>query len=425
VEGSGAEGALPPLPEQARLLHIGLMKTGTTALQRAARERRRQLLQQGVRYPGRHYNHREAALALMRRSERAPGEPPPDDAWQQLLAEVEQDSRRRIWVSNEFICGCDETAAEQFLDDLGPRTHVVVTLRSFVAVLPSLWQQYLKSGTRDDLESWLRVVLADPLDRKQLPRHYARNEQGPVVSRWARLVGPDRLTVVIGDKAHPERVQQAFESMLGLRPQTLAPTQQNGYDSNRSFSAEEAALFLEVNRLLPPGAATEDQLKRILFDGAGRRVLEQRAAPAADTALVLPPWARERAIALGEQYAQVVADSGARIVGDLAELSRPPGQEGRSTMPDQVPLDLAAQALIGALSAGLRRGSDFGAPSPERPRAVPPGQTRPEQAPPKQAQPKQAQLKQAQPQYARPRRAHRTLRRTARRVARVARRLLA
>ena len=140
LEASNQPAELYELPERSRLLHIGLMKTGTTALQRAASARRQTLLRHGVRYPGRLYNHRQAALALMNRGSRFARDERLADAWDALLDEIDQESDRKIWISNEFICGCDDRAAVQFLADLGARTHVVVTLRSVAATLPSLWQ---------------------------------------------------------------------------------------------------------------------------------------------------------------------------------------------------------------------------------------------------------------------------------------------
>src|SRR5699024_7178771 len=56
------------LPERARLLHIGPMKTGTTSLQSAASKLRARLLAHGVRYPGVTMNHRRAVGAFMNKA---------------------------------------------------------------------------------------------------------------------------------------------------------------------------------------------------------------------------------------------------------------------------------------------------------------------------------------------------------------------
>lgn len=356
----------PPLPEQTRLLHIGLMKTGTTAIQQAASARRKTLLRHGVRYPGRRYNHRQAALALMgRRSSTAEA-----DDWTELVREIEADPARRIWISNEFICGCDDAEASRFLHELGPRTHVVITLRGVPAVLPSIWQQDVKTGTRLDFEAWLAIVLADPPDPAALPPLYARHDQGAVVARWAQLAGPENVTVLVADKNRPRQLERAFEALLGLPAETLSPAKQRGGVVNRSLSAEEAALFLRVNQLLAPRQMSRDELTQILRGGAVARVLDTREPGSTDTPIALPDWADHRAAQVGEQYAAVIAGTGVRVVGDLDQLAaRPRHRRGRATMPDVVPVDLAAEALLGAMSAGLNRGSDFGKIKPPAVRA--------------------------------------------------------
>jgi len=365
VEDINPPAVLAELPERSRLLHIGLMKTGTTAVQRAANARRPMLLRYGVRYPGTLYNHRQSALALMNRGPRSVRGERASDAWDELLDEIGQEADRKIWISNEFICGCDDQTAARFLTDLGARTHVIVTLRSVAATLPSLWQQYVKTGTTDDFEEWLDIVLNHPPGHPRWPAHFSRNDQGAVVSRWARLAGPENVTVVIGDKADPRRIPSTFETLLALPPGTLDPPRGRGFDTNRSFSAEEVSLFLKINQALPCGKMTEDELTRILRGGSMARVLNERPPPSSDTALALPAWAARRAGELGGRYAEVIAGTGVRVVGDLTELSLTATPAGRYTMPDLIPVDLAAQAVIGAMSGQLHRGSDFRRPLPE------------------------------------------------------------
>ena len=151
----------------------------------------------------------------------------------------------------------------------------------------------------------------------------------------------------------------------GLPPATLDPPRGRGFDTNRSFSAEEVSLFLKINQTLPRGKMTEDELTRILRSGSMARVLNERTPPSSDTALALPAWAARRASELGGRYAEVIAGSGVRVVGDLTDLSLTSAPAGRHTMPDLIPVELAAQAVIGAMSGQLHRGFDFRRPLPE------------------------------------------------------------
>lgn len=361
---------VPPLPSRARLLHVGLTKTGTTALQNVASRRRRELLQLGVRYPGRHYNHRRAAFALYRRDSRS-ADPRPD-AWDDLLAELVDDQRRRVLISNEFIAGWDDVVAARFLEQLGPRTHVVITLRSYGALLPSIWQQYVKGGHTVGFEDFLRITLTGSTDAGPPPPHLDRHDHGLVVQRWCGLAGASRVTVVVGDKARPTLIPSAFEGLLGLPTGFLHDPTQGGSGTNRSLSAEEAGLLLAVNRILVDHELSEADLVRLLRRGATARFLDECRPGGPDAALSLPPWAAEAAAARGTTFAEQIAASGVRVLGDLRELGRVPrSRPGRWTTPDAVSTEVAAQALVGALSAALGGGSNFGLPSGARPSRVP------------------------------------------------------
>ncbi|MCW2746978.1 MAG: hypothetical protein JWP10_120, partial [Nocardioidaceae bacterium] len=87
------DSAVTALPERARLLHIGLPKTGTTALQAAASASRPLLLDHGVRYPGKNYNHRFESSGLLGRRFGSVmlggGKEPQREQWDEMMAEIE------------------------------------------------------------------------------------------------------------------------------------------------------------------------------------------------------------------------------------------------------------------------------------------------------------------------------------------------
>lgn len=356
------------LPPRSRLLHVGLMKTGTTALQSTASTRRHDLLHHGVRYPGSHYNHRREAQALFRRT--SPTSRAHPDYWDKLMAELRADDTSRILISNEMIAAGDRAVAQRLLDDLGPLTHVVFTVRSFASVLPSLWQQYVKSGSQQDFEEFLARRLVSDCDP---PRDMARHDQAAIVSRWAEVFGPENVTAIVVDKSEPRRVPSSFETLLGLPPGMLYEPELRGESLNRSLSVHEASLMLTVNRFLAAHDLPKGDVDRLLFKGATARLLDECTAPDPDSQLVLPPWAVEPATARSRQYAEAIAEAGVRVVGDLGDLSRPPRTDrGQCQISTSVPVEVAAQAVVGALLAGVDRGSRFGRLDDVRRRTVNP-----------------------------------------------------
>jgi hypothetical protein len=349
-----------PLPERARLFHIGIPKSGTTSLQMAASTGRETLRRHGVLYPGTKLNQRDAVLAFMGRRWGWTSEGiPPREAWDELIAEIEADTERRVLFGHEFASESDDATARRFVEALGERQHVIVTLRSPGGILPSAWQQYIKAGVPIVFDDWLGAVLADPPDRSVTKGFHDRNDQAGVVRRWADAAGADHVTVVVLDKDRPELLFDTFEQLLDLPSGTLAAQELGGFASNRSLTVPEAELFLALNEVIRPYDVEWDDFQRMVRNGAARRVLDNRQAD--EDRPQLPGWAVKRAAEIGASYAEAIAATGVRVVGDLDLLAEEvPTRIGDSPPPTHVPIDLAAEALAGMLSAASWRGAFFG-----------------------------------------------------------------
>ncbi len=358
---SDSRGRSLTLPPDARLLHIGLPKTGTTALQNAAAERRSELLRQGVRYPGSYPNHRVAVSGLMQRRWGWAGpesSTPSIQPWRDLLAEIEADPGRRSWIGHEFVSESDDATAARFGAELGPSLQVVITLRSFGSLLASSWQQFLKTGTSHPFEHWLKRVLASPPDQKVTPTFHRRNDQAALVRRWADVAGPDQVTVIVVDKERPEALPTAFEELLGLHPGTLAVDRSDGLIANRSMSAIESELLRRLNLQLKQSRLGWRQYERLVRNGVAARLLSARTPDPDEPPVRLPDWAREVALERGAGYRDAIAASGVRVIGDLDQLATAPpsGESGQLT---SIPIDAAVESLIGVISVAAGRGVEL------------------------------------------------------------------
>jgi hypothetical protein len=352
------------LPERARLLHIGIPKTGTTALQQAASSRRAQLLNSNVRYPTRFVNHRDAVSGLMGRRWGWSGlgsSIPPRSAWDALMAEIEADTTRRTLISHEFGSEADDETAREFVSELGPSTHIVITLRAVGAILPSAWQQYIKTGYVGALDTWLKAVIGDTPKLSVTPSYHRRNDQGGVVKRWAAAAGPQNVTVVVLDKDRPHLLYDAFEGMLGLPEGMLRDESSSGFRANRGMSLSESELIRNFNVLIKGRRVNWDDYHSLIRLGGAARLLEERVPAEGEPPVRLPAWAAERAIELGKRYAADIAESGVRVIGDLNQLYLPvtPRDEDATDRVADVPLDIAVQTLGGVFSAATGRGATF------------------------------------------------------------------
>lgn len=344
------------LPARARLLHIGLPKTGTTALQQAAANNRQALLRHGVRYPGSAVSHRRELAALMGRDTiwTAQGPVfPTRRAWKSLLAEIENDEQRRVLVSHESASACNDEQAARFRDELGPRLHVVATVRNFAEMLSSRWQQYVKSGLALSFAEWLKAVLADRPDADVTPGFRSTSDQGAIVERWCRVVGPQRVTVLVTDRSHPRLLADAVGGLLGV-PAELLQVDPTSRSTNRSLSAAEAELIRGLNSVVRRDPRLWSRHQDLVRSGVVARLQSARTPGAGEPVLQLPTWAAARAGEHGRRHADQIAATGCRVIGDLSRLHAAVPMVTDLAAPQHVPLDVALEALLGMMRASAR-----------------------------------------------------------------------
>lgn len=299
---------------RSRVLHIGQPKSGTTALQAAARDRRDALLQAGVVYPGARINHGRETSALMGRRNALWPSVPPMAEWDALLAEVE--SAPGALISYEQVVEADAAAVQRFADALGERMHVLLTLRPLAATLGSIWQQYVKTSYRGTLADWTRAVLP-PRASDVTPTFWPRHDTVGQLDRWLAIVPPDRFTIVIVDAAHPQRTSSTVESLLELPAGLLAPSSDR-MRANRALSALE----IEFVRLLNARVAALPRSlhHRFVTNGVVAALLRTRTPGIDEGRDAVGADAVAIADALAADAVGRIAASGVHVVGDPATL---------------------------------------------------------------------------------------------------------
>ncbi len=88
--------------------------------------------------------------------------------------------------------------------------------------------------------------------------------------------------------------------------------------------------------------------------GYARRMLDLRVPPKDEARPVLPPWAASQAAAEAAASIERLRASGVAVIGDLDNLRRVPAAAEAEPI-TQVPVDLAAEALAGVITAAQRR----------------------------------------------------------------------
>jgi len=346
-------GSLPPvdsLPEDAVLLHIGVHKTGTTALQAALADAREELAAAGVRYPGKLQAQHRAALAVLGRpwGWNNRGGAVLDRAHFDRLSARVAEHPGRVVISSEFFCEAPEDIAREVVSGLGGRrVHVVVTVRNLGKLLPSSWQQYLKYGLTTDYEPWLRDVFATSGSSRMSPTFWKRQAHGAVVERWAAAVGADRLSVIVLEGVERSAMFVTFAQLLGVDPQILVSRMD--LTSNRSMTDAEAELLVRLNGLVKKSMDWTEYVN-IIRRGVARGMVENREPGLDEARLATPAWALDAAASAGTAAAATIAASGVRVVGNLDALTvRLPDETALAC--DEIPIDAAVAALAAMVEA--------------------------------------------------------------------------
>jgi len=343
-----------PLPPDTVLLHVGPYKTGTTALQGAFHTGRERLEELGVHYAGAGRQPMLAALAMTGRPGRR-GDPAASKRhWQDLVDDVRAAGRKRVVVSSEFFSDASPEAAAAVVEGLGgARVHVVVTLRQLGKVMPSQWQQYVQNGLRMRYADWLDHMFNQPPYDKPTPTFWNRHDQADQVAKWAAVVGPANVTVVVLDEADRGMLLRTFEGLLDLPAGTLVPDNV----SNRSLTLGEVEVIRLLNEEFKRRKWGDELYGRFVRTGIAKKMLTQRRPEPGEPAITTPKWAQERAAERGAQAAKAIAASGVNVVGDLATLGtivRSDSDEDEPPLDPPLPASAAAIALIGTILAGRK-----------------------------------------------------------------------
>lgn len=341
--------ALTPVGPDGIVLHIGVHKSGTTSLQTRLAAVRPQLAARGITYAGPdHASHLPAMALVGTVFGWGVRDPQRDEQLWNEFAESIRETRGRVMISSEFFCQADDVQARRAVDELGAdRVHLVLGLRHLGALLPSSWQQYLKTGRRIGYETWLRAVLADPPDNGPTPSFWRRNDVPALLRRWSALVPADRMTVVIADGT-PDRLSGVTAQLLGV-PESLLAAQLGDHRGNRSMTVAEAELVRAVNKVARQRISSR-RYADMMRNGGVVRMVESRIPHADEPRLGLPAWALPRVEELAASHLAALRASGVRVVGDADALVAPLTAT-EHVLPEDVPLDAAVEILVGTLLA--------------------------------------------------------------------------
>ncbi|TYL45463.1 hypothetical protein FXB39_18440 [Nocardioides sp. BGMRC 2183] len=326
------------------ILHIGLMKSGTTYLQGKLVANRDRLLGQGVLFPGRMWADQWKALRDYIDFEHgAPG------AWERLRAEIDAHPDT-VLLSVEHFAAIERAHIER-LPSVFPDTEItaIVTVRDLGRQVPSMWQEVVKNGSTWTLQQYVDGLreAAPPDDEEGMRRKiyrtfWTRHNANKIVRRWADYLGMENLTVVVTPP------QGAPSDLLWRRFCEAAGLQGEEWDEpirgNRSIRATSVALMRDLNEQVRDLPRPEHH--RIVKPLANL-LLPELGLDEPSIGFTVPDWLQRRSRAIVGN----LESTGVRIIGDTAELD-PVDSSG--TSPDEVDASARLELAVAALAALLR-----------------------------------------------------------------------
>ncbi len=347
-------GTLPALPDDAILVHIGTHKTGTTALQADLLELRDDLAPLGVTFPKTSISAHDAGQALTAANfgwEPQRAKKKRMRAWRRYAREVRAHPGRVV-VSTEWWCQCNDTQAARLVRTLGEdRVHIIVGFRPLQSLLPSSWQQYIKSGKDLSYDDWLATELGASEEKSITPTFWRRNDVPTQVERWISLVGAERVYAVVVDSTTDDKVRRSMEQLLGLERGVIRET--TSVDAaNRSLSLAESELLLRVNAATNSEIPKRDYVEIVRFGAVGNLVSSRMPGPD-EARLGLPAWSVPRVQEIATAHAEYLDSTDARVIGDPKALGVVTAREA-DEHPNQLPVESAELALVGAVLAASR-----------------------------------------------------------------------
>lgn len=345
-------------PGRARraVLHIGLLKSGTSFIQQQLRHHSDSLAADGVLFPGgRTWRFQVTAVRdLLGTAHLGVATDGETRRWDWLMGEAASWPGETVLVSMEFLSFAEPEQVARAVQSLQPRdVEVVVTARDLARVVPAMWQESIQNGAAWSWHAYIDSLRESPGARPRAAKAFWRQQDLPrILSAWMGSVRASHVTVVTvpPEAAGPDLLWNRFCQAAGL---TTYPVNVQPVNTSLGVAGTELMrrLSLASKNRLTRTAYVRD-IKHFLAKDVLAKLDDATFGLAADD----QRWASARARRMVDEVRALRLP----VVGDLAELIPPPADGGPApdAVNDSGVLDVAVEAIIALVERTADRDGD-------------------------------------------------------------------
>jgi hypothetical protein len=326
------------------VLHVGLMKSGTTFVQQHLFAHRELLAENGVLQSDKAWSGQVAAAKDVLDA-RTP------DRWTPVGEEFAGHDGLAV-MSMEFFAPANRKQRRRIVAPLqGARLEVVITVRDLNRTLVARWQEMVQNGKTFGWTDYLDGIRDSRPSAGGTPppgsvgrAFWRHHDLAAVARRWGEVA--DRVTVVTVPPPGADRrtLLDRFTEAAGLPQLPLEETR-----SNESLGAASILALLRLNELLAERDVGFLESRKLRKELLAKRVFAARRRDEPRLGLPVADW-------LAEETAEQVrrtSELPVRLIGDWADLTPVP-------VPGIEPADVSeadvAEAAIAGMAALVQRG---------------------------------------------------------------------
>lgn len=300
---------------QRLILHVGLMKSGTSFIQQVLRMNHALLRERGVLFPSPWGRQVRAVRDVIGNG--GSGQEPlaPDGAWLGLMRALDAWSGTAV-LSMEFLGPRRLAKVRDIVASLPSEdVQVVISVRDLARTIPAMWQENVQNWGHLSWEQYLTGVEAEDRSSPGSGQSFwHRQDASGITRRWMSAVGRDHLSVLtVPPRGAPsDLLWRRFASVMQVDPE--------GFDldvpSNPSLGLPSVLVLHEVNARL---RASREPISTKQYERTVKTLLAKRGLAARSGEARLgydSDWVMKR----GDREIELLRALNPRVVGDLEEL---------------------------------------------------------------------------------------------------------